>query len=147
MSVPLLDVNVLIALIDPAHPNHDNAHLWFAAHKRGWATCPTTINGCIRILSNPAYPAMDSTPARMIDLMRKMCSSAGHRFWHESVWLLDEQVFRQQAITNYRQITDVYLLGLAVHHRGTLATFDRSIPWKAVVGARANHIDLIGGSR
>ena len=56
-------------------------------------------------------------------------------FASDSVSPLDESLFRLQAIMGYRQITDIYLLGLAIRHGGRLATFDRSIPLKAVVGA------------
>ncbi len=116
MSVALLDVNVLIGLLDPAHLSHDEAHQWFAKNRRrGWATSPTTINGCVRVLSNPAYRTVDATPARV----------RGH----------------------HAKITDAYLLALAVRNGGRLATFDRSMPVKAVVGARPDHIELLGALR
>lgn len=55
--VALLDVNVLVALFDPAHVHHDAAHAWFGEHcAQGWATCALTENGLVRVLSNPAYP-------------------------------------------------------------------------------------------
>jgi predicted nucleic acid-binding protein len=73
-----------------------------------------------------------------------LCAGPGHEFWGDSVSLLDESLFRPQAITGHRQITDIYLLGLAVRHGGRLATFDRSIPVKAVVGAGSAHLELIG---
>jgi len=76
--------------------------------------------------------------------MSRMCSLSGHQFWQDSVSLLDPGIFRSELVKGHNQITDAYLLGLAFHHRGKLATFDRSIPWKAVVGAKANHVDLIG---
>jgi len=144
MSVALLDVNALLALMDPLHPNHEDAHRWFTRQRRaGWATCSVTINGCIRILSNPAYGAVDPKPAAAALLLAKMCSLAGHQFWGDSVSLLDGRIFRPDAIKGHNPITDVYLLGLAFHHRAKLATFDRSIPWKAVIGAKPEHLDLI----
>jgi toxin-antitoxin system PIN domain toxin len=145
MSTALLDVNVLVALHDPAHPNHEDAHRWFGRNrKRGWATCPVTVNGCVRLLSNPAYPSVTAAPAEVASRLRVLCAGPDHEFWSDSVSLLDESLFRLQAITGHRQITDVYLLGLAVRHDGRLATFDRSIPLKAVVGAGAAHLELIG---
>jgi hypothetical protein len=145
MSIALLDVNVLIALHDPAHPNHEEAHRWFGRNrKRGWATCPVTVNGCIRVLSNPAYPTVTAAPAEAASRLRALCGGSDHEFWSDSVSLLDESLFRTQAITGHRQITDIYLLGLAVRHGGRLATLDRSIPLKAVVGASAAHLELIG---
>ena len=145
MSTALLDVNVLVALHDPAHPNHEDAHRWFGRNrKRGWATCPITVNGCVRVLSNPAYPTLTATPAEVSSHLRALCADSGHEFWSDSVSLLDESLFRPQAITGHQQITDIFLLGLAVRNGGRLATFDRSIPIKAVVGAAAAHLELIG---
>ena len=145
MSTALLDVNVLVALHDPAHPNHEDAHRWFGRNrKRGWATCPITVNGCVRVLSNPAYPTVAATPAEAASRLRILCAGPDHEFWSDSVSLLDESLFRLQAITGHQQIADIYLLGLAVRHGGRLATFDRSIPLKAVVGAGPDRLELIG---
>jgi toxin-antitoxin system PIN domain toxin len=145
MSAALLDVNVLVALHDPAHPNHEDAHRWFGrTRRRGWATCPITVNGCVRVLSNPAYPTVAATPTEAASRLRALCAGPDHEFWSDSVSLLDEALFRPQAITGHQQITDIYLLGLAVRHGGRLATFDRSIPVKAVVGAGVAHLELIG---
>ena len=144
MSTALLDVNVLVALHDPSHPNHEDAHRWFGRNrKRGWATCPVTVNGCVHVLSNPAYPTVTATPAGVASRLRALCAGPGHEFWSDSVSLLDESLFRPQAITGHRQVTDAYLLGLAVRRGGRLATFDRSITLKTVVGAGPVHLDLI----
>jgi hypothetical protein len=145
MSIALLDVNVLVALHDPAHPNHEDAHRWFGRNrKRGWATCPVTVNGCVRVLSNPAYPTVAATPAEAASRLRILCAGPDHEFWSDSVSLLDESLFRPQAITGHQQIADIYLLGLAARHGGRLATFDRSIPLRAVVGAGPDRLELIG---
>jgi len=144
MSVALLDVNLLVALFDPAHVNHEDAHRWFGRNRRrGWATCPLTLNGCIRVLSNPAYPTVQATPAEIILRLRTLCSAADHHFWSDSVSLPDEGLFLAQGIGGHQKITDAYLLGLAVRHSGRLATFDRSIPLKAVIGAGAAHLELL----
>ena len=145
MSIALLDVNVLTALFDPNHPSHETAHRWFGRNrKRGWATCAITINGCVRVLSNPAYPSFDTTPGEVISRLRTLCANPDHHFWAESVSLLDDKLFRPTVIMGHQKITDVYLLGLAVQHNGELATFDRSISLKAVVGARSEHLKLLG---
>jgi hypothetical protein len=102
------------------------------------------MNGCVRVLSDPAYPTVAATPAEAASRLSVVCADPGHEFWTDSVSLLDEALFRLQAITGHRQITDIYLLGLAVRHGGKLATFDRSIPLKAVVGASTAHVELIG---
>lgn len=145
MSIALLDVNVLIALFDPAHSHHEEAHRWFSRNRKsGWATCPLTINGCIRILSNPRYPMVDATPAEVARRLRLICSEQDHHFWPDSVPLFDESIFRLSMMSGHQKITDAYLLGLAVRNHGRLVTFDRSIPINAVLGARPANLGLIG---
>ena len=144
MSIALLDVNVLVALFDAMHVNHEDAHRWFGLNKaRGWSTCPITLNGCIRVLSNPAYPSVTATPAEVAERLRDLCATPHHHFWPDSVSLTDETLFRRQMIGGHQSVTDVYLLGLAVHNHGRLATFDRSIPVKAVHGAAASNLALL----
>ncbi len=144
MSTYLLDVNVLIALLDPAHINHDVAHHWFAkAREHHWATCPITENAVIRILSNPSYPSVDWMPNEIMDhLDGFLTQELGHIFWEDSVSLQDESLFDRSMIRSHRQLTDIYLLGLAVKHNGRLVTFDRSIPWQAVRGASKSSLAL-----
>jgi toxin-antitoxin system PIN domain toxin len=145
MSVALLDVNVLIALFDPSHPHHEPAHQWFGRNrKRGWATSSITINGCVRILSNPAYRSVEATAADVILRLRTLCSSQNHHFWQDDLSLLDMAIFRPEAVVSHRQITDIHLLALAVRHGGRLATFDTSIPTKPVIGARSDSLEIIG---
>ena len=145
MSVALLDVNVLVALFDPAHLHHEDAHRWFGPNrKHGWATCPITVNGCIRVLSNPAYPTVEATAGEVTDHLRSFCASPHHHFWTDSVSLLDDTLFRQSMISGHQKITDIYLLGLVVRNHGRLATFDRSIPLKAVHGAVPGNLVLPG---
>ncbi len=145
MSIGLLDVNVLVALFDPAHPK--DAHAWFGKNqRRGWATCPLTINGCVRVLSNPAYPTVDATPRDVIVRLETLCTRAGHHFWPDSVSLLDDRLFDPRRIAGHQAITDAYLVGLAVRHGGKLVTCDRSIPWKAVLGADAGDVLVLGTS-
>jgi len=146
----LLDVNVLVALFDSAHLNHDEAHDWFkAARGTAWATCPititrSTINCVVRILSHPAYPSVEATPGEVISRLQDLCSSPQHEFWPDDISLLENQAFRPTSIGSHQKITDVYLLALAVHRKGQLVTFDRSISLKAVVGAEGRHIKLLG---
>jgi toxin-antitoxin system PIN domain toxin len=144
MSVALLDVNVLVALLDPAHTDHEYAHRWFGRHRKyGWASCPITINGVTRVLSNPAYPTVDATPADVLGRLKVICAAADHHIWDDSARLTDETLFRQSLIAGHQKITDVYLLGLAVRNHGRLATFDRSLPLEAVVGATQGSVTLI----
>ena len=146
MSVALLDVNVLVSLFDPAHPNFEDAHQWFGAHRRrGWATCPLTLNGCVRVLSNPAYLSVTATTSEVVARLQSLCSASDHESWADEVSLLDSELFRPAMIAGHQKITDVYLLGLAVRKKGMLVTFDRSIPHKAVIGAERSHLRVLGG--
>jgi hypothetical protein len=139
------DVNVLVALFDPAHPNHEDAHRWFGRHRRyGWATCPLTANGCVRVLSSPAYPTVRATTAEVMARLRTLCAAHDHRFWPDDVSLLDEALFHPGSIPGPQAITGVYLLALAHRHGGRLVTFDRSIPLGAVAGAAAGSLLLLG---
>ena len=141
MSIALLDVNVLVALFDPLHVHHEDAHHWFGLNKKhGWSTCPITVNGCIRVLSNPAYPTVTATVAEVAERLRDFCSTQHHHFWADDVSLIDAALFRWPMIAGHKNITDAYLLALAVHPHGRLATFDKSIPLKAVHGAEAAHV-------
>ena len=145
MSIALLDVNVLVALFDTGHIYHKEAHRWLGQNrKHGWATCPMTINGCIRILTNPAYPSALGSASDVAGDLCGACSVTDHHFWEDSVSLLDESLFRLSMIRGHKLLTDAYLLGLAVRNHGRLVTFDRSIPLKAVHGAGPGSLVLNG---
>jgi hypothetical protein len=142
-SPVLLDVNVLVALFDPHHIHHDAAHDWFADNRgAGWATCPMTENGFIRVVSHSTYglgERVESAAARL----RAFCASGGHQFWRDAISLRDE-IFDLSRAGGAKQLTDVYLLGLAANRKGRLATFDRSIPLGAVAGATEETVVRIG---
>ncbi|WP_341021209.1 TA system VapC family ribonuclease toxin [Brevundimonas diminuta] len=133
----LLDVNVLIALIDPAHVGHDAAHRWFDAEGRAsWATCPLTENGVIRIVGHPKYPNTPGSTASVATIVTQLRALSGHIFWADDISLVDaEHVDPDQVLTS-AQVTDTYLLALAVAHGGKLATFDRRLSVKAVKGGK-----------
>lgn len=142
--VALLDVNVLVALFYPDHVHHEIAHDWFSDHRaHGWATCALTENGLVRIVTNPASGIPDQRPAAVIARLRAFRASGHHQFWADAVSLSDEKVFNVSLIRGHRQVSDVYLLGLAAHHGGALATFDRTIPLSAVIDASDTHLQLI----
>jgi toxin-antitoxin system PIN domain toxin len=141
--VALLDVNVMVALFDPDHVHHDVAHDWFAGQREhGWATCPLTENGFLRVLSNPAYHEASLRAGWVADRLRTFRESGRHVFWPDAVSLADERLFDLASVT-HRQISDVYLLGLAKRMRGVLATFDRGVPWTAVIGATRASLHVI----
>lgn len=144
-STALLDVNVLVALFDPDHVHHEAAHDWFEDHRDGgWATCPVTESGFIRVLSNPHYSGTVVRPADLATRLARFCRTNGHAYWPADASLLDPARFDLSKTSGHRQLTDIYLLGLAVSHNGQLATFDRSIPFAAVKGADAGSIQVIG---
>jgi toxin-antitoxin system PIN domain toxin len=143
MKPGLLDINVLIALIDPAHEFHASAHRWFKDNrKNGWATCPITENGCLRIMSNPGYPFPGLTVDRVRTILTELVRVEGHRFWPDSVSMLEAGRF-DLAEAGSKLVTDLYLLGLAVSFSGRLVTFDRSIRRQAVAGFEAANLEVL----
>jgi toxin-antitoxin system PIN domain toxin len=140
----LLDVNVLIALLDGAHVGHNIAHHWLEREiAPGWASCPLTQNGCIRIMSQPAYPG--SLAAAEVALrLAEAARGPAHAFWPDDVSLLDDGVLDWARVLGHRQVTDNYLLALAVRHGGRFVTFDSRIDGRAVQGASASHLVVLG---
>ena len=139
----LLNVNVLIALLDSDHASHDTAIRWFAKHARaGWASCPITQNGCIRIMSNQGYPNPLPVQA-VIERLAEACDEDIHEFWPDEVSLLDSDVVDSTRIHGPRQLTDIYLLALAVRHAGRLVTFDSGIALAAVRKATTQNILIL----
>lgn len=134
MKPYLLDVNLLIALFDPAHINHDSAHKWFARiNGAQWATCPLTENGFVRIVSHPSYPDTKVKPNEALEYLSAFVNSrSDHVFWDDEISLRDTDIFDRRFILRSEQITDFYLLGLAVKKSGKLATFDRRIDPRVV---------------
>jgi len=136
----LFDVNVMIALLDQAHPHHGTAFSWLKANiKHGWASCPITQNGCIRIMSQAAYPGARPA-AQVIERLRGALSHSAHLFWPDDTSIADPQIVDGTRVHSARQITDTYLLALAVKHGGRLVTFDSGIALSAVKGAAARHL-------
>lgn len=139
----LLDVNVLIALLDADHAHHARARVWLAKNaSQGWASCPITENGCVRIMSQEAYPHPLPTSAVM-ERLAEATRHPLHAFWPDDVSLLDVAVARADRIHGPKQVTDLYLLALAVKNKGRLATFDDSLPVSAVHGATKKHISIV----
>lgn len=142
MTVYLLDVNVLIALVDPAHVQHDPAHTWFAKHgRKAWATCPMTENGLLRIVGNARYPNSPGTPAAVAHVLAGLRALPGHAFWPDDISLMDTARLDPARLLHTSQVTDSYLLALARAHGGSLATFDKKLLVDAVRGgAEALHV-------
>jgi uncharacterized protein len=141
----LLDVNVLIALLDPDHTFHGRAHGWWETHaKAGWASCPLTENGVVRIMSHPNYSRkLRLTPGDLIGVLARFVLGTDHEFWPDSISLRDEAVFDSSRLNSSRLVTDTYLLALAVSRGGRLATFDQGIPTSAVRATSASHLAIL----
>jgi toxin-antitoxin system PIN domain toxin len=142
--VGLLDVNMLIALSWPSHLHHRAAQAWFAKHAvRGWATCPFTQCAFVRISSNPKIIPEAVSPAEAFDLLRQIVDQKHHRFWPDDIGVLDEAI-PKSLVVGHRQVSDAYLLGLAVHHGGRLVTLDKSIVVLAQSGVSGlNALELV----
>jgi toxin-antitoxin system PIN domain toxin len=139
----LFDVNLLIAMFQPDHTHYQRAHEWWRVNQTaGWASCPLTQNGFVRILSQPKFPKPMSVDGA-IALLQIVTSADEHSFWPDDISLTDPQLFDHTNILGPKQLTDIYLLALAVKNGGRLATFDRAIPLAAVRGAEPRHVVVI----
>ena len=143
----LLDVNILIALFNEHHVHHEPAHDWFADHQgQPWATCPLTENAFLRILSDPSQRGGLIPLPTLADHLARFCRDEAHEFWSDAVSLHDDTLFDLTAVRGHRQVTDVYLLGLAVKRGGRLVTFDQSIPISSVKGAARWSLEVIAAA-
>lgn len=139
----LLDVNVLIALFDPGHIHHGRAFAWWTDNReRGWASCPLTQNGFVRVISNSGYTQPRSI-AEALEVLHGQIAQPGHMFWPDDVSIVDPEIFDRDRLLRPKQITDAYLLALAVKNGGRLATLDQGIAPRAVRGAEARHLAVM----
>lgn len=139
----LLDVNVLLALFDLDHADHERARAWLDREiGEGWASCPLTQNGFVRILSQPRYPSPVS-PAEAMRRLRLATRTRHHEFWPDDLSTLDEERIDPERILGHRQVTDAYLLALSVAHGGRFVTFERRVPAPAVAGAKPAHLVVL----
>ena len=130
----LLDISVLIALCDPNHIDHQRVVLWFE-EKGGnaWASCPITQNGFIRILSNPSYPGLSGSILTAAEIVRQLGGHKGHEFWPDDYSILNGTVDLRRT-AGHKQITDLYLLGLAARRKARFTSLDKSVPAILVKG-------------
>jgi len=141
--IALLDANLLIALFDAAHVDHQRAHAWMSANRtHGWATCPLTENACIRIMSQSSYPGR-LTVEDIAGRLHRATQAADHHFWPDDIRLTDVTKFDHSMMQNSKHLTDNYLLALAVHHAGCLVTFDTGIQIQAISGATTQHLVFV----
>ena len=139
----LLDVNVLIALLDADHLHHKRASAWLGENiAAGWASCAITQNGCVRIMSQPGYPNALPT-AQVAQRLRDATDTSFHHFVPGDLSLLDAEHFDATQLLGHRQVTDAYLLGLAVRHGLRFVTFDGGVPRRVVRGLAAEHVVVL----
>jgi len=139
----LFDVNVLLALLQPDHVHFDRAQQWWKANeKHGWASCPLTQNGFVRILSKQTYPRPLPTAEAIVRLVEQT-ERTDHIFWADDLSIADKAMFDPTGILGPNQITDVYLLALAVKNGGRFATLDQGLSLRAVRGAEPRHLAVI----
>ena len=144
MARALLDINVVIALLDQGHVLHPCASRWLESElDHGWATCPITENGVVRIMAQPAHPNRQPA-ARVAERLAEACQHPSHAFWPEPISLLQEGLIAWQRLLGPRQITDAYLLALAATHGGRFVTFDQRIELDKVPGAVADNLCILG---
>lgn len=139
----LLDVNVLIALLDASHIHHRQVTGWLKKNINfGWASCPITQNGCIRILSQPSYPNSISA-AKVAERLTEATQDQSHEFWPDAISILQLGKLEWDKVLSSRHITDVYLLALAIRQSGCFVTLDQGVPLNAVSGALRDHLVII----
>ncbi|OYW53490.1 MAG: VapC toxin family PIN domain ribonuclease [Hyphomicrobium sp. 32-62-53] len=139
----LFDVNFLLALLDQEHIFHARARSWWSAERQhGWASCPLSQNGFVRIISQRSYSRPRSS-ADAISMLARAVARPDHTFWPDSISVLDGSLIDHSRVLGPRQLTDIYLLALAVHRGGRLVTIDRSISLGAVKGACREHLVVV----
>jgi len=140
----LLDVNVLVALLDEAHIHHAVAQSLIAQPNLKIATCALTENGVLRVLNLPGYSAYGPAGFEAVRAqLSQLCKDTDHAFWPCDITLKDDSKINWSRVMGHNQITDIYLLALAVAHGGALATLDHRVALNAVQGAKAEHVQLL----
>ena len=142
--VGLLDVNVLVALAWPTHVHHAAAHAWFDRNRKaGWATCPVTQAGFVRVVSNASFSPDALTPREAFSHLGKIVALAGHVFWPDDTPLIGSRFVAEDKLVGFRQVTDAHLLAVALRHRGVLVTFDRGARGVVPHGFRSDVVEVL----
>lgn len=139
----LLDVNILIALAREDHVAHKTVRQWFQrAGSRSWATCALTQAGFVRVIANPRFLEQPPNMSEAIDMLRALTALPGHRFWPIEITFVKAAMALEKNLFGHQQVTDTYLLGLAIQNRGKLATLDKGIADLAGIEL-ARHVEII----
>ena len=140
----LLDANLLIALTHASHVHHGEAHAWLEqVGKRHWATCALTQLAFVRLTSNPRVVGDTISPAQAMQALTSMTAQAQHEYWADAPEPLQVPTLSSAALVGHRQVTDAYLLGLAVLRGQCLATLDRGLVTFAQAGGLSAHVELV----
>ena len=140
----LLDVNVWVALFDDAHQFSERANAFIDRRGTKIASCPLTENGVIRVMSLPSYGRRGGLPIHQVrQRLQQACQALDHEFWPDDITLRDDEHVDFSRVQGHHQITDLYLLALAVQHGGCLATFDQAVALSSVRGATPRHLKLL----
>jgi len=141
----LLDVSVLIALLDANHVFHEKVHEWWEKNgPLGWASCPLSENGAIRIMTNHSYPRPKKlSVSEVLSHLRDFASHTNHQFWAEDISLRDISIFDPARMLNGTHLTDIYLLALAARNQGRLVTLDQNIPLSPVRIAQPENLSIL----
>jgi len=144
MTAYLLDVSVLLALSWPGHQFHHLAHQWFNRNSsKGWATCPLAETGFVRILSSPAFSPRAVSTKEAFEALVFNNKHPNHQFWSDDLSLTQAWEKLDIEIFGPLQVTDFYLLALAIHHGGKLATLDRRFANFVGGGKQRAHLEVI----
>jgi len=142
--ITLLDVNALVAIAWPEHVHHDTVVDWFDQRAdAGWATCPTTEFGFVRISANPAVVRDAVRPGDAVDLLTRLRQVGAHHFWDDDVRVHDTSLVPLDRLVGHRQVADAHLLGVSRRHGGALATLDKGLVTLAR-GLAGASVELIG---
>ena len=142
--VSLLDVNVLVALAWPNHVHHEAAHRWCRQEAAaGWATCPVTQSGFVRVSSNRRVLPDARSPREAIELLRAMIALPRHVFWTDEIAIASSPLIAASRLVAHHQITDAHLLGVALGHGGRLATFERAVSDLLPAGHPGDRVEVI----
>ena len=119
MKTVLADGNMLIALTVSDHVHHKLAIEWFENYKGSVATTPITQGTLIRFLIREGFSAADS-----IQILATLTKNSWHKFWEDNLPYTDEVL---RGVIGHRQVTDAYLVALANHNNGLVATLDQGL--------------------
>ena len=140
----LLDVNVWVALLDEAHVFHAQALAFIERRKLKIASCAAVENGVIRVLNMPGYSKLGPVGFEAVSQkLNQICAGLDHEFWPDSISLCTPGVVNWPRVLGHKQITDVYLLAMAVAHGGCLVTLDHGVATSTVIGATPKNLLLL----